>query len=384
MELNKLTFLFLIVPSIICIPSHAAGTSTEISGFLTAGAAYSDNETAYLRGGITDEQPNYKQDTVLGIQIDSSIDSLTRISAQFIASNKESTNFDTNAEWLYVARNIGNYTTFRLGRLRLPAFMFSQQLFVGASYLWLRPPQEVYNQLVSLTNFTGGDITFTIDNNLGTTSLQMYTGRVDDKPILLIQNEASLSTDQLIGAVGRFDTENLSLFLAYTKSDSKITLPLPPPFPTMVLNNDLSVGTFGLQYNLGDFELLSEYIQFFDSDIESSGWYSTIAYHMSSWTPYLTLAQADSSSIDPTTDIAALSGSFGVPFAALKVDSESITIGIRKDLSPKVSVNAELHNGEAKHGTKGLFTEFNPSLSLPVEQKDSDITMFSFAINILF
>lgn len=384
MKANKLILLAFLSFSIFNSPIGAAEPSTRISGFLTAGAAYSDNETAYFRAGITDDQPNYEQDTVLGIQVDTALDSATRFSAQFIASNKEGTDFDTNAEWLYVSRNFGRHTTARIGRIRLPAFMYSQQVFAGGSYLWLRPPQEVYNLLVSITNFTGGDITFNLDSDIGTASLQLYTGQVIDKPLTLLGNQTTISTDQLLGAVARFNSENLGLFFAYSRLDSTAPISVgPPPLPTEI-SSDISIATFGLNYNIGDFKIISEHAQTFDTELETRSWYATLAYHAGSWTPYLTLAQADSRALDATSGIGLIATAFSLPTQAFLFDSESITLGVRKDLSPKVSVNAELHSGEAKHGAKGLFVAYNPAPTLPLEQNDPDINMVSFAVNVLF
>lgn len=374
MKFNKPLLLSFFAFGLLASQVGFAGTPAKISGFLTTGVAYSDNEIPYLRGGITDDQPNYEQDTVLGVQLDSNLDPETRFSAQFIASNKEGTGFDTNAEWLYVARNFGNHATARIGRLRLPAFMYSQQIFVGGSYLWLRPPQEVYNLLVSVTNFTGGDISFNFDNDLGSTSFQLYTGQVNDKDIDIIGIPTTISTDQLLGALARFNSENLALHLSYSRLDSVIAAAGPIPFP---VKSDLSIGTFGLNYNLGDLEIISEYAQTFDTDLETDSWYTTLAYHVGSWTPYITLAQADSS-FDVNSDFGVLLTSFSVPQQGILLDSESITLGVRKELSPKVSVNAELHSGEAKHDTKGLFIQpLTPS-------DDTEVTMLSFAINVLF
>lgn len=383
MKANKLVLLAFLSFSIFNSPIGATEPSTKISGFLTAGAAYSDNETDYFRAGITDDQPNYEQDTVLGIQVDTALDSATRFSAQFIASNKEGTSFDTNAEWLYVSRNLGSYTTARIGRLRLPAFMYSQQIFAGGSYLWLRPPQEVYNLLVSITNFTGGDIILNLDSDIGTASLQLYTGQVIDKPLIILGNQATISTDQLVGAVARFNTENLGLFFSYSKLDTTTPISIAPLPPTEI-SSDLSIATLGLNYNIGDFEIISEHAQTFDTELETRSWYATLAYHAGSWTPYLTLAQADSRALDPTSGIGLIATAFSLPPQAFLFDSESITLGVRKDLSPKVSVNAELHRGEAKHGAKGLFSAYNPAPTLPLEQNDPDINMVSFAVNVLF
>ena len=388
----------LITFSIFNYQIGVAAPSTNISGFLTAGVAYSDNETPYLRAGITDDQPNYEQDTVLGVQLDTILDQNTRLSAQFIANNKEGTDFDTNAEWLYVSRNLGKHTTARLGRLRVPIHLYSQQLFVGGSYIWLRPPQEVYNLLASISNFTGTDITFNLDSGIGSTSLQLYTGKITEKPLIILGQEASISTNQLFGAVGRFDAENLSLFLSYTRLDANISgelsasVPLlPPPSPPFLLPvsvdiaSDSEVVTFGFQYNIGNVELLGEHAQRLSDDLgDSTGWYTTAAYNMDTWTPYITLAQADSGAINTTSGLGSLVGGLT---GALQLDSESITLGLRKSLSPKVSINAELHSAEAKHGTKGLFTGYQGFLSTTSatpELEDPDVLMFSFAVNVLF
>jgi len=397
MKSGKIVFP-LIIFSIFNFQTSIAAT-TNVSGFLTAGTTYSDNETPYLRSGITDDQPTFDQDTVLGIQLDSVLDPTTRLSAQLIASNKEGNDFDVNAEWLYVSKNIGSYTTARMGRLRIPIHLYSEQLFVGASYVWLRPPQEVYNLLADISNFTGADVRFTLDMDVGSAYLQLYAGNVNDKPLNILGQKADISTDQLFGVVGRFDTDDLSLFLSYSRLDGLIEssfdviVPAPGPPPNLAIVNvplniesNSEVVTLGFKYAIGNFEMFGEHAERISDDAgDTTGWYGTLAYNMNSWTPYLTLGQMDTGTVDPTSQLAGLVLLQGLPIQSLQQDSESITFGIRKSLSPKVSLNAEVHKGEARHGAKGLFISYIPSAtSVTPEQAEPEVLLFSIAVNALF
>lgn len=367
-----------------------AMADVQISGFLTAGASYSDNEIPLYRGDITDDQPNYLQDTVLGIQLDSQLDDYTRMSAQLIAKY-DSDNFDTNAEWLYIARNVGSFSTFRIGRLRLPLYMNSQNLFVGASYPWIRPPQAVYNLLVGLSGYNGMDVTFNHESDLGNFEFQLFTGKLNDTIPLNFGIPAEASTDQLIGTVLRFGTADLDLHFSYSRMDADIVIdsfvstgPGPISIVPTEIGSDAEVTTLGAKYTLGSLDLRAEASQRKSDDIGTiDAWYGSMAYTLGDWVPYLVLAQADSDAVPATSIWTVLTATFPGGTNTLLRDSDTITLGVRKNLSPTVSFNAELLSSEAKHGALGQFNSYIPNAAGD-ELEDPDVNMLSFAINVLF
>lgn len=375
MKLKKLACMAL--GGAAAVSTLPAFADVQLSGFLTAGVSYSDNEIPFYPAGITDEQPDYLQDTVLGIQLDSELDDLTRFSAQLIAQY-DTDNFNTNAEWLYVSRNIGHYTTGRIGRLRLPLFMNAEQLYVGASYPWIRPPEEVYGMLVSLSRYNGMDISFTKDSNLGSFELQLFTGKLDDDIPLNVGGSAPASTDQLLGSVLRFSNENLDLHLSYSKMDAKVLIGI------MKLPTDIEMITLGVRYSLGKFDLSAETAQRLSDDLgDRNAWYGSIAYTMGDWVPYLVLAQSDSKALPADSSWSMLAGALPNGIESMMQDADTYTLGLRKNLSPSVSVNMELLNSEAKHGTIGMFKDYAPNASGD-ELADPDVNMLSFAINVLY
>ena len=400
MKLKKLACMAL--GSAAAVSTLPALADVQVSGFLTAGASYTDNEIPFYPAGITDEQPNYLQDTVLGIQLDSELDDLTRFSAQLIAKS-DTDNFNTNAEWLYVSRNIGSFTTARIGRLRLPLYMNSQSLYVGASYPWIRPPQEVYGMLVGLSGYNGMDVTFNKDTDLGNFELQLFTGKLDSDIPLDFGGSADASTDQMIGTVLRFSSENLDLHLSYSRMDAKMFIDVPgvaagapagpftPGFSpltaqSLTLPTDVEVVDFGVKYSLGKLDLRAEAAERGSDDIgDLTAWYGSIAYTMGSWVPYLVLAQSDSKAVPATSlwyNLAFMNG--GAPgVQSLLHDADTITLGLRKNLSPTVSFNAELLNSEAKHGTTGQFKTYVPNAAGD-ELADTDVNMISIAVNVLY
>ena len=85
------TFLSLLIPlSIACDRTWARELDTRLSGFLTTGITTSNNETPIFIDQKISDDINFIADTVLGVQIDSSIDSKTRISTQIIVKKKAS------------------------------------------------------------------------------------------------------------------------------------------------------------------------------------------------------------------------------------------------------------------------------------------------------
>ena len=333
----------------------------EISFF-----SISDNEIPYLSNrGIIDE-PNFHSESVLGIQLDSTIDDKTRVSTQLIA-NFSSDNFDTNAEWLFVERNISTRFRVRAGRLRLPVYAASRYVYVGAAYPWVRPPEEVYAQMAGITRFNGLDANWQTELGPGTFSIQPYAGSITGEEIAAGPITIKLNTESLFGVATKYAWEGIAVQAMFIKIDANLD-----NFPTETglrqVSINAEIATLALEVEQGNFDLRTEWASR-DSDRlgNSWGWYGTVAYHHNEFTPYLTLGLRDS---EGDTSIAR--------------DSESAALGLRWDLGPKIALKSELHYGKAKSSSKGLFNEYIEDPDQPGQLADDDVLLASFTVNVLF
>lgn len=355
-------------------PLVSAEDAVNISGFLTSGVSVSDNEIPYLTNKDITDELSFSSDTVLGIQLDSSLDEKTRVSAQLI-SNFSNDNFDTNAEWLFVERNVTTDLRVRAGRLRLPVYAASRYVYVGSAYPWVRPPEEVYAQMAGITRFTGLDAIWQTPLAGGTLSLQPYAGSIKGEDIAIGSANVELNSESLFGVTTKYAWGDFTAQAMFIKIDATID-----NFPKVIDNElkylqvDLNaeIATLALQAELGNFDLRTEWANR-DNDVlgNSWGWYGTVAYHHNQFTPYMTLGLRDSRELtfDDLTNTR---------------DSESAAFGLRWDMTPKVALKSELHYGKAKSSSKGLFSEYIEDPDQPGQLEDDDVLLASFTVNVLF
>ena len=86
---------------------------------------------------------NWTNDSILGLQAAYTIDSQTSMTAQLVSYGIQ--NYQVNTIWAYATYKPSDSTELRLGRQRIPFYMLSEQIDVGMSYPWARPPLELYS-----------------------------------------------------------------------------------------------------------------------------------------------------------------------------------------------------------------------------------------------
>ncbi len=131
---------------------HAESGDLNIYGFMSVGVAALDNDSVALDDFESDA--NFKQDTVLGIQISKQVNDSTSVTGQLVSRGID--DFKTEAAWAYVSFDATESTTLRMGRLRVPFFYYSEFLEVGYAYNWVRLPNDVYG--IPFSSFDGVDL----------------------------------------------------------------------------------------------------------------------------------------------------------------------------------------------------------------------------------
>ncbi|RZL10759.1 MAG: hypothetical protein EOP40_05265 [Rubrivivax sp.] len=122
----------------------AAAVETSWSAFGTLGAAVSDQEWTYARH--VDDRGTVKRDTVLGAQLDTHFTPAwsATLQAKVAPSLREEDRWDVTASWAFVSWRPSNEWLVRAGKLRVPLYLFSENLDVGQSYDFARMPAETY------------------------------------------------------------------------------------------------------------------------------------------------------------------------------------------------------------------------------------------------
>ncbi len=137
----------------------------NFSGFATLGAATVTEDQVYF--GDYEQDWSFNTDTVFGLQFQASLADRLTLTTQVISQgfNYDNVNkYEPELDWLFLSYELTESLRTRVGRMRTPFYLFSETMEVGYSYVWVRPPIDVYTPLLSpFRNFDGADITYTTD-----------------------------------------------------------------------------------------------------------------------------------------------------------------------------------------------------------------------------
>jgi hypothetical protein len=143
----------------------------NINGFLSVGASMLDDNKASIAGA--DDQGGFKNDTVLGLQVQKQVNDSTSATGQLVSRGSD--DYSTEAAWAFVTYAANDDLDLRMGRLRIPFFQYSDFLEVGYAFNWVRPPSEVYR--VPFSSLDGVDLTQRFSSGSIDGSVQVYYGR---------------------------------------------------------------------------------------------------------------------------------------------------------------------------------------------------------------
>jgi len=193
---------------------YAAESSFNWRGFITAGYSQTLANNTYL--SYIGKDPNFLYDSKLGIAFSSNLSENLEASAQFVAQGSSQT-FSPDVDWAYLSYRPNDSIMLRAGRLRFPMWLIADYYNVGYSYIWARPPPEVYSQNI-LSSFFGVLGSYSYALPTGTLSLAMYGGSSPlDLPFQsnfngqISPSSLTGSFDRLLGATLSY--ENLSLLV---------------------------------------------------------------------------------------------------------------------------------------------------------------------------
>lgn len=107
-------------------------------------------EKQYPGHGTYEHQLTFDSQTSGALQATKVLDEKMYVTAQAYAEG--STNgYDANLKWFYLTYNPDDSSSFRVGRIGMPLYFYSDFLNVGFTYQWVSPPIESYQYDTSLT-----------------------------------------------------------------------------------------------------------------------------------------------------------------------------------------------------------------------------------------
>lgn len=305
----------------------------QLSGFGSFGWARSNRPWAYQR--FIDEDGSAQADSRLGGQADLQIDSQwsAALQVKLAPSNRSDAAWSVHPSWAFVAWRPDNDWLLRAGRLRLPAYLRSEQLDVAATYAQARLPVETYGVLPP-EDLDSVNLTRAWNAGSGELTLDAYAGR--SKQTMRVWVRDGMGEALPAGAnFVRMTTDARGLVLTWTDNQAKarlgmhrvvvtppegMTVPVRPTWvplgpgmgywqtlPGMPGPGVDSVSQIKNYYLAGGLEfspaagwtLSGEYNRVrpvgTDRSIDSRGGYLSLLRTLGRWTPYLTYGRLVSS-----------------------------------------------------------------------------------------
>lgn len=367
--------------------------------------------------------PSWDRDTILGLQLDYKIDDQSSMTAQL--TSRGVADYQVKDEWAYATYKPTSNWQLRIGRQRIPFYMLSEQLDVGMSYPWARPPLELYSLPVNAYN----GISTRYDFQLGSVSGNLNAMWGDAKttsnspyvPLgFLIKDARGFGFNMYVGDFtirGATTIGNVLLDLNDDKTPGQMFNNLNSVL-TLVGNPGVQrqkamYSNLGVTYDDGSMLVMSEigdlkYSQGILQDPLSG--YLMFGYHFGSLMPHFTVAKSRTNTDgnqrrdQAITDLKNGSGALltsaltkdsingtlqqsllMADTQALEVASASIvnqgmeqtsyTLGLRYDITPKMSAKVEATHVNSLNGGWGLFSD------APTK---NGANIYTFVVNAMF
>lgn len=331
----------------------------NVSGFASIVGNVSDKEADYLRFAHIDKHADFQRETSLGLQIDVNLGEGVSLTTQLIADEFED-NFSLKADWVYLKYQLSDQINLRAGRLRMPAFVYSDFIEVGYAYPWIRPPSEVY-EIIPTNALNGIDLSWKIPVGNSNLIIQPYAGDSTLTSFFGFAGENETDVDEILGLSLRLVTDNHEFSMGSFKGEvdmqdpvflenlAKVGVPIPFILSQLISRVDLNFYQVGYNGNFGNLNILAEGVRRETKDTpiiqNFDGAYLTVGYHFNDWFPHLTYA-----SIDTRNN-------------ATPKQSKNVTLGLRKEIRGGTALKVDYSQMNVDTdipGNIGLLTEIIP------------------------
>ncbi|NRB39233.1 MAG: hypothetical protein HRU20_12315 [Pseudomonadales bacterium] len=254
MHFNAKQILFSVVSSVALLSSVASADDLRIQGFLSVGVTMNDSDNPAV-----DDELNFKDRNVLGIQLSRQINDLVSVTGQLVARGSD--DYDVDATWAYATISPTDNDSIRVGRLRVPFFYYSDFLEVGYAYNWVSPPSDVYR--IGFSSIDAVDYTRSFDAGDVSGSVQVYYGRWEGdlnvgEPVIISGNDIANTPPSAPTPVTIVTADN-------KRTDFDLT-----GFTGIVLNLSWESLAFRASYHQADLSTSTPFVPF-DEDTSTFG-----------------------------------------------------------------------------------------------------------------
>jgi hypothetical protein len=197
------------------------GSNVRISGFGTGALTWTNTDKAEFgrpnQASGAGKDVTTGVDSNFGVQADYAVNSWLSVTGQGLVRKDAQDDFGAELAWAFAKAKVSDDVSFRVGRMGVPAFMISDYRNVGYANTMLRPPAEMYSQMLFNT-IDGADVTWQHSDGATTYTAQLAIGK---SKVDLIDG---LSLDGRRMTALNLVAEHGPLTVRFGRVDGKITL----------------------------------------------------------------------------------------------------------------------------------------------------------------
>lgn len=371
--------IILAVLLVSCLQTVLAGT-VQLNGFGTIGVAQSDQNSVQMQRdlssiyGVGDSSDPFVADSRVGVQLDWEITQKLSFVLQEVYAPRVLQNINNNIQWATFRFDASKNWRIRFGRIGADSFAVTDQRNVGFSYLWVRPPTEVY-AFMPLYSMDGVDVRYSFSVGADEVQLKLVAAKSNPTYFLtsnILTTNTDLNLSPVFGGTITYLTSAWTARLSFLRVTERSPLPglnselniatqlsaVYPAFTNIselaqVQNTDMYFEGASIQYDDGKTVLLSEITaNQFDSRFKQNkiAGYVTIGEHYGKYTPYISfskvaptrsLTNINTTSI-PAGPVQYLASEFNSSYFDTMVEKQqTYSIGVRRELTSKSDIKIQ-------------------------------------------
>jgi hypothetical protein len=427
-ELNTIVLVVMLCCSTAtcAMAEESAASRFSFNGFGTLGLTHSDVRNADFVGLPSQlDGTGYTRawaagiDSKLGVQGDVLITDQLSAVMQLVSQHNYDGTWRPQVEWANLGYQVTPDLSIRAGRTVTAPFMLSDTRMVAYTYAWVRPPQDVYAGY-PITNMDGGDVHYRLRTGNVAHSLSAAYGQTTAK----FPYDGKLEARDILHVADEMEWGPFTLRLSYATQRARILIPkFEPIFPGFTqfgagatafgfadagvqatalgakyleqyeTLQRFSFASAGVSYDSGNWLLMSEWSTTKSHGIlaDSTAWYVSGSYRFDRLTPYLTIANLESTQrIEPGISTAGLPSQLAVAASALNTglnsfllalapSQSSASVGARWDLWKNTDLKLQYDRIRLRQNSQGRLVNVQPGF-----QPADDVNVFSVAMDFVF
>jgi len=377
-----------------------AAPDVQVSGFATAGAAYTrSDDLEFARVGIDAPGGNRVDtgpDSVIGVQLGWQFGHGSGAVLQVVTRETQRGDYTPRPALAFLSHALTPALTVRAGRLRSPFFMLSETADINYSQPWVRPPVEVYG-LNPFADMDGIDLLHR--SRIGESFIELHPYFGSSRIPVIGGGRAHLR--QLRGLTMTAEHDEFSFSASHAEAELAVirtsqsykdlidTWQISPELQGRLSGKgaQASFSSIGMQWDNGHWRVIAELARLrADAFVNSAtGAYVMVGRRFGTLMPYVGAARQrqDAPLADPAlADSRGSAAALAVFNRSRNQAQRSITVGARWDLTPQAAIKAELSHIDTESGAHGTFiargNPFVPGLD------DRDINLLSVSVDVVF